>query len=284
MLLKKCTLVAALYLLHASLINAQRLRYAATMPSIALGAYSTRQSDAFAFTGNPAALAQQKIMAAGVCAERRFLLSATSTYRAVVALPTRLGHFGLQLDRGGFDHFSENTLGLVYARSLGRQIDLGLQFNYYGYRVPAYGNASTVGMALGALLHLTDRLHAGVAVCNPIGAAFSKAPDEKMATALRLGMGYEASDHLLLTAELLKEEGRGLHITVGAQYQLGQHFFARAGFVSANGQPAVQTGTGFAGLGLGWQRWRLHLTGSWHPQLGPSPALVFLVHFTQTDR
>ena len=109
------------------------------MPYIGLGAYSTQQNDPFSFTGNQAALANTKHAGVGLYGERRFLLHETSSYTLAAAIPTQLGNFGLQLNYSGFKNFNENKIGLAYARSLGKKVDIGVQFNYYGYRIPAYG-------------------------------------------------------------------------------------------------------------------------------------------------
>jgi hypothetical protein len=272
MLQKQVTLWVVALAINTANVCSQTLRYSVAMPYVGLGAYSGRHIYVFAFTGNQAALAQQREAAVGVYGEQRFMLAATSAYRAALALPTKLGNFGIQLNYTGFKNFNENAIGLAYARSLGKKMDMGIQFNYYGYRVPGYGQASTVNFELGTILHFSEKLHGGIHLYNPIGAALSKSTGEKLASAYRLGMGYDASDRFFVSAEISKEEDRDMGLTVGAQYQLMQQFFARAGFVSG-------TATVFAGLGLGWKNIRLDLAGSYHPQLGLSPGLLLIMHF-----
>src|SRR5688572_28105163 len=112
------------------------------MPYISLGAYSQQQQDVFSFVNNQAALAGVKAAGIGIFGERRFLLAENSAYTIAAALPTSKGNFGLQVNYAGFDNFNENKIGLAYARSLGSKLAMGIQFNYYGYRIPTYGNAS----------------------------------------------------------------------------------------------------------------------------------------------
>lgn len=90
----------------------------------------------FSFTSNQAALAGAKFAAVGVYGERRFMLEETSLYGLALALPTKnLGNFGVMVNYSGFSNFNENKAGLAYARSLGSKVDIGIQFNYYGYRI-----------------------------------------------------------------------------------------------------------------------------------------------------
>lgn len=255
-----------------SLAVSQTLRYNISMPYVGLSAYNSHQTDAFSFTGNQAALAKTTAAGVGVYGERRFLLAENSVYGLAAAIPTNKGNFGIQMNYAGFTGFNENKLGLAYARSLGKLIDIGVQFNYYGYRIPQYGNASAINFELGMLMHFTSKLTGGIHVYNPVGGKLGKEQDEKLASAYKFGMGYEASENFTVSAEIVKEEDKNVNVTGGVQYQFMKQLFARVGFVS-------DTGSGFAGIGLGWKNFRLDLSGSYHPQLGFSPGLLFLVNF-----
>jgi hypothetical protein len=257
------------------LLLAQSLRQPVAAPYIGLGAYSTQQNDVFSFTNNQAALAEVKEGGAGVYGERRFLLAATSVYAAAVTIPTSKGNFGVSLKYLGFKNFNENQLGLAYARSLGKKVAIGVQFNYYGYRVPAYNNASTINFEMGALIQLTEKLKAGVHVYNPVGGKLSKT-EEKITAAYKFGLGYDASERFFVGAEIVKEENFPVNLNAGFQYRFEKAFFLRAGIASA-------TSIGYAGVGVSWSNLRLDITGSYHPQLGVSPGLLLIINFGKRD-
>ena len=252
--------------------SAQSLRYPLAQPYISLSAYSMQQNDPLSFTGNQAALAQSKNAGIGLFGERRFLLGETSAYTLAASLPTRLGNFGIQLNYAGFKNFSENKIGLAYARKLGKVVDIGVQFNYYGYRIPSYGNASTINFEMGALLHLTDKLNAGIHVYNPVGGKLGRDSEEKIASAYKFGLGYDASEKFFISAEIIKEEDKVVNVIAGFQYQFAKQFFAKAGFISESGTP-------YAGAGVGWKNLRLDISSSYHPQLGFSPGLLLIMNF-----
>ncbi len=236
-----------------------------------LGAYSTKQQDVFSFINNQAALVQIKQAAAGVYGERRFLLAATSLSTVAVAMPSSMGNFGINLKYGGFKNFNESQAGLAYARSLGSKFDIGVQFNYYGYRVPGYNSANTVNFEIGAIAHLTDQLNAGIHVYNPVGGKFSKT-EEKLTTAYTIGLGYDASDRFFVSAEIVRQEDYPVNVNAGLQYQFMKQFFARVGISSASS-------TAYGGVGIGWNNFRLDFSGSYHPQLGWSPGLLLIINF-----
>ena len=173
-------------------LPAQSLRRPIAASYIGLGAYSINHVDVFSFSSNQAALAQIKDPAIGVYGEKRFLLDATNMYSAVAALPTKQGNFGIQADYFGFKNYNESQIGLAYARSLGKLLDIGIKFNYYSFRIPAYQNSSSVNFEIGAILHLTARLNAGIHFYNPVGGNLSKTNNEKLSSIYKFGFGYEA--------------------------------------------------------------------------------------------
>lgn len=275
--MKTTLLLLSLLMLHGNLLPAQSLRYSLAQPYISLSAYSFQQNDPLSFTGNQAALAQVKSAGIGVFGEKRFMLSETSVYTLGASLPTRLGNFGILLNYAGFKNFNENKVGLAYARKLGKMIDVGIQFNYYGYRIPAYKNAATINFEIGAMLHLTDKLNAGLHVYNPVGGKLGTSTslsmdDEKLASAYKFGLGYDASDKLFISSEIIKEEDKSVNVIAGLQYQFAKQFFAKAGFIS-------ESTTAYAGAGVAWKNLRLDISSSYHPQLGFSPGLLLIMNF-----
>ena len=239
-----------------------------------LGAYSTQQEDVFSYLNNQAALAEVKKVAIGIYGERRFSLAATSLYGATVAIPTKNGNFGINLIHTGFKNFTESQAGLAYAISLGKKVDVGVQFNYYGYNVPSYGSNAAINFEIGAIVHLTDKVNIGVHVYNPVGGNFTKT-DEKLTAAYTLGLGYDLSDNFFVSTEIVKEEDFPVRINTGFQYRFMHQFFVRAGIVTA-------TSTWYAGVGVSWGNFRLDVTGSYHPQLGLSPGLLLIMNFEKT--
>jgi len=254
-------------------VFSQSVRQPISAIYLGLSAYSREHADAFSYLNNQAALAQIKSTTFGVYGEKRFLLAATSLYTATVAIPTKNGNFGINLNYSGFKDFNENQVGVAYARSLGGKVDIGVQFNYYGYRVPSYNNPSTVTFEIGVIVHLTDKLNMGIHVYNPVGGKLSKS-NEKLTSAYKVGLGYDVSDNFFISTEIVKEENFPVSINTGIQYNFIKKFFARVGIVSA-------TSTAYAGFGVSWRNFRLDITSSYHPQLGLSPGLLLLINFAK---
>lgn len=241
------------------------------------GAYSLNHGDVFSFTSNQASLAQLKNTAAGVYAERRFMLTELNYYTAVAGLVTSSGNFGLKTGYSGFTDYNETQLGLAYARKLGDKMDIGVQFNYNNIRIPVYGSASAISFEAGTVLHLTEKIHAGIQINNPVGGKFGKEQREKLPSVYSFGMGYDASEKFFASAEIIKEEDQPVNVNAGLQYKFLPQLLARMGIASA-------TSFVWAGAGLSWKSFRVDVTASYHPQLGITPGLLLLFNFYKKDK
>ena len=258
------------------LINGQTVRRPVAAVYTGLGAYSINHVDVFSFTNNQASLAQMKNASAGVYGERRFMLDELSLYQLAIAVPTNSGNFGIKAGYFGFSDYNESQLGLAYARKLGSNVDVGVQFNYNGIQVNGYGNSSAINFEIGTILHLTDKLNAGVHAYNPVGGKFGKNAEEKLASVYTVGLGYEASEKFFVSAEIEKEENQPVNVNAGMQYKFLPQFMARAGI-------ATNTSNVYAGVGLFLKTFRLDVVASYHPQLGVTPGLMIAYNFSKKN-
>lgn len=256
-------------------IQAQTVRQPLSSLYPGIGAYSKNVADAFSMIVNPASISNLKVSGAGVYGERRFLLNALNQYTAVAGFKTSSGNFGVQADYFGYSNYNESQLGLGYGRSLGSKVDVGVKFNYYNLRMATYGSASTFNFEAGVVMHLSDKLHAGFSVFNPVGGELNKETNEKIAAVYRGGFGYEASDLFFITAEIIKEENKNVGVNAAFQYAFIKQMFLRAGMNTLNSQP-------FVGVGLKLGELRLDFATNYHPQLGISPAVMLLFNFSKT--
>ena len=125
---------------------------------------------------------------------------------------------------------------------------------------------------IGAMLHLTDKLNAGLHVYNPVAGKLGKTSGEKLASAYKFGLGYDASDKFFISTEIIKEEEKPVNVIAGLQYHFANQFFVKAGFIS-------ESTTAYAGAGVAWKNLRLDISSSYHPQLGFSPGLLLIMNF-----
>lgn len=256
--------------------NGQTVRRPVAALYTGLGSYSINHADVFSFTNNQASLAQMTNASAGVYGERRFLLDELSLYQLAVAVPTKSGNFGLKAGYFGFNDYNESQMGLGYARKLGAKVDVGVQFNYNAIQISSYGNSSAINFEVGTILHLTEKLHAGVHAYNPVGGKFGKSQEEKLASIYTVGLGYEASEKFFVSAEIEKEEDQQVNVNAGMQYKFLPQLMARVGI-------ATNTSNVYAGVGLFLKSFRLDVVASYHPQLGVTPGLMLIYNSSKKN-
>jgi hypothetical protein len=257
--------------------NGQAVRQPLSVRYAGLGAYSKNFSDIFSATANLASLAQLKTGGFGVYGERRFMLEELNAYTAIAALPTASGTFGFQGDYFGSSAFNESQLGILYARKIAKQIDIGVKFNYYSVRIPGYQSASAINFEAGAIFHLTDKLHTGFHIYNPGGSKLGKTGYEKLAAVYRLGIGYEASEMLFISSEIIKEEDRQVSVNAGIQYNLNKYVFMRTGI-------STFTDNSYVSVGFQLSFARIDINTAYHPQLGFTPGVLLLFNIKKADK
>ncbi len=236
-----------------------------------LAAYSRENVDLYATRNNVAALAQLKNNAFGVYAENRFLIPELNLYAASIGLKVQHGAFALHGSYFGLDVYHQLSLSLGYGMSVTKNVDVGVQFNYQSLQQAGgfYGSASSINASVGAIFHLTDKVHAGIGIYNPTGSQFGKNSGEKLPAQFTFGMGYDASDKVYVSAEMVKEENLPAGVNAGFQYQFQKQFFMRLGVSTASSNV-------YAGFGLAFQHYRIDIAASYHPQLGISPGVLLL--------
>lgn len=250
-------------------LYAQLVRKPVITPYAGTGAYSSTHADVFSLLANTAALTQAENFTAGVYGEQRFMLKELAYYAGAFVLPTKSGNFAVTTAYRGGKDMNEYQVALAYARSLGKTVDVGVKFNYNGLTINGYGNAHAVGVELGTVLHLTDKLHGGLQVMNPVRSKFGENKDEKLASVYIFGAGYEASEKFFISTELIKEEKQPVIVQANLQYKL-------LSFLQLRGGVSTGTSSYWLGVGLGWRSIRFDVVTGYHNRLGLSPGVMMI--------
>src|SRR5207302_871371 len=145
---------------------------------------------------------------------------------------------------------------------------------YNHIRIAGYGNASAINFEVGSIIHLTEKMHAGFHVYNPVGGKLGKNSDEKIAAVYTTGIGYEASEKFFISTELKKEENQAVTINVALHYAFIKQFFIRGGIASGSDNS-------FAGVGIKWKNFRTDISATYHRLLGFTPSLLLIFCFKE---
>jgi hypothetical protein len=263
------TVLSALALLLAPLSgHLQAVRIPVAFAYARLSAYAPRFADALSSNSNVAVLASLDTASIGINSEKRFMLAGLSAYQAAAAIPTPVGHFGVNASFGGSEAYRETGIGFSYARRLGPLVSAGVRFNYIAVNAGSYGSAGRISAEAGILVRVAERVMAGLHVADPGGSRMGK-NGERTRGLYTAGLGCELSGHSFLAVEIQKEEGEPVSVNAGLQYGFARTLWARGGFTSAASQF-------YLGLGVGLTLLRVDVVATLHPYLGVTPGLAVL--------
>ncbi|HRP56800.1 hypothetical protein [Agriterribacter sp.] len=241
------------------------------------GAYSKNFTDVFSLSSNIAALSALNSFSTGVYSERKFMLEETSLYTVAIAMPTSSGNFALQADHFGYKAYNESQVGIAYGLALSSKAGIGAKFNYYNLRIPSYLNASAINFEIGSVIHISEQLHTGVSIYNPLSSPLGKNTGEKIASVYKTGLGYEMSVSFFTQLEVIKEKGKDVNVHAGIQYRPIKQLFARAGIFTG-------TSSCYFGAGYLYRKLRMDFSVGFHPQLGISPGLLLLYQLNKNAK
>ncbi|MCU7551053.1 hypothetical protein OCK74_18180 [Chitinophagaceae bacterium LB-8] len=233
--------------------------------------YSKLQAEAFSFTSNQAALAIFKKPAFSIYGEKRFLLDELAFFAASAVLPTSSGNFGFSARRFGSLNFNETEAGLAYGRKLNDRVSIGAQFNYRAFKANGYGSSGLLAVDAGAIFQFSDELRGGFHVYKPAGTLTGKESETKLASVYEIGLGYDASDQLFLSAIANKVDGLGMQVTASLQYAFTKLLLCKAGISSGSA-------SFFMGAGVELSDFRIDAITSYHQNLGITPAVQLSYH------
>ena len=259
----RCSLLSVLLMVVVD-AAAQQQRYSPVAGFAEVEAFS-RQPGVFSGMINQAALAGNTGFAAGFTGEQRFLLKDLQHYGMVMAFPVGQHRFGVSGNHFGNTVYRETEVGIAYARRISK-LDIGVQFNYSGIRIGAYGSGAAYCIAGGAILQLTDELRAGMHIYNPTRSGYGSGDAQPLPVMYTAGLGYDLSERFFIGISIRKEEGRNTGLYCGSRYTFSDRLLARIGISTAERSFYIGAGVQLKGL-------QLLVTTSCNPLLGLSPQL-----------
>src|SRR5690606_30814398 len=103
----------------------------------AMGSTGTALEGIYSLTANPAGLVGVERLTASINYQHHFFSQDVTTQAALLGVSTRLGSFGLSLNRFGLKAaYNDLKAGFAFAKRLSSRIALGLSASYHELRIP----------------------------------------------------------------------------------------------------------------------------------------------------
>ena len=238
-----------------------------------LGFANVTCSDLWSLQNNQAGAASIQHFSIGTFYENRFMLKELSYKAAAIACPTKSGVFGLTTSYFGYSQYNETSLGLAYAKKLGKNISAGICFDHLSVHIAEpYGNKSVITFEVGLLAKITEKLTAGIHIFNPASARLTDYADERIPTIFRFGFSYSFSKIVILNTEYEKSLNQNPSFKAGLEYHPVKEMFMRADIMT---NPVAFK----LGAGVKYKKIKLDFATSVHQILGYSPAISMIYEF-----
>lgn len=250
---------------------------------ISLGnAYTGVRGDFWAMYANPAGLAGMKDMQAGVFFERRFLLQELNLGTAAFAMPFKTRHVaGINFGGFGFGGYSETNVALSYAASILDNLSLGVKMHYLRASIMGYGATGAFVVDAGLNAQIAKGLTIGFSGYNinqaRLNATQVDGNKDQIPSTLSLGLAYQASDKVLLVADMERQVNYPYSFRGGVEYAILPILKARVGAGTA---PVIFN----AGLGLSIKNLDIDWANSYHQRLGYTPSLSLSYRFAKKEQ
>lgn len=242
--------------------------------SASLGGCSVSLTDFWNIANNQAGIASFKDPAIGIFYQSNYLTNQISSKSIAGFMPTRFGVIGLTYNHFGYTLFNRQKAGIVYAKSFGDKLRIGLQLDYYLTHIANnYGSASNITFDLGLQYELNSYITIGAWVTNPIRTKLSDFDDERLPTIMKTGLTWHVSNNFITILEIEKNTIiQPLVLRGGAEYSINQSYFFRIGFSTY--KEIFSFGTGIKIKHL-----YIDISAVMHESLGFTPQVSLIYHF-----
>lgn len=199
--------------------------------SLGLGHANVTLTDIWSSNNNQAALAHVKEFGFGFAYENRFGLSELGLKNFNMAIPIKLGTFGLTVQQFGFSDYNENKFGLAYGLNISKNVSLGVQLDYLLISIAETQTPNKDGLTaeIGLLADVSEKLTLGAHVYNLPNSSLSGDIEEKIPMIIRLGLNYEFSKKLFTVVDVEKNIDLDPNLKVGIEYHPIDALFFRGG-------------------------------------------------------
>lgn len=238
----------------------------------AIGNTGVAINDVWTLQSNQAGTTSLKKPTASVSYRNSYLNPELSTQSAVIVYPAGRNVMGLSLQNYGFSAYSEQKIGVSYAKRFGNSIAASLNFNLHQVKVAQYGSARAYSVEAGLQYHVDENLLIGTHISNPNRSAFDRDVNAFIPVSLEFGASYKFTDKVLLNSGIVKTLNSVTDFRCGLEYSV-INWLAFRGGLAAN--PFRQ----FAGFGYQLNDLKIDAAASSHPNLGFSPQIALSYEF-----
>jgi len=201
-----------------------------------------------------------------ISTEQRFTLSDLTLASAALAFKAKnLGVLGLFISNYGLKEYREQKFGLSFSKQLAKSVAVGAQWSYNTIRIDEYGSTSFIGIDLGIIGYLNDKISIAAHISNPVTSVITT--EESTTQIFNVGMKYNLSEKVSMLSDFRVISGYSNSFHFGLDYNIVKPLNFRIG---------VDTGGSSVHFGLSYNlnpKSAVQAGFTNHQYLGVTPAL-----------
>ena len=241
---------------------------------VSLGNASVALISPFSVFHNQAALALVKYNTVAIDYRQPYLIDGFGTKALAVVIPAPVSNFAFSVQQKGIQGYHESRFGIAMAKTIGKRISAGLQFNYFLVGFPEQGSSrGTFLIEFGMLLQAVNNVTVGLHIFNPARASIESLNlKSNLPATATAGVTLKPAANLLFVSAVAYAIDDPLNVRMGVEYQFSESFFVR-GCIS--GKPVRHS----AGLGYKNRYFDVDFAIVHHQTLGYTPSISLTLIF-----
>ncbi|HSF52507.1 MAG TPA: hypothetical protein VLA71_02090 [Algoriphagus sp.] len=167
--------------------------------------------------------------------DHRFGLQELSTVDLALGWKNDFGTIGFGVSRFGGKLFNQQLIGLGFSNTLGI-VSLGAKIDWFQTQIEGFGTGNAMIFSLGGVAELGPDFFLGANFSNLNRAKISQNSEQRLPTAIQLGISYLPGESVKILAEIEKDIELEPLFKAGIEYQLKEWIVLRTGISSNPGR------------------------------------------------
>ena len=229
--MKRLLLIVFFIIFYAHNTHAWNLIHPSGGRSLSLGNCSVTLNDFWSCNNNLAGITSLQGTCIGLSYSNKFMMKELGYKNIGITYNSNIGVFLITASQFGYEHYSENLIGLGYARDFGPNLRIGLKLDYLFFLLSnEYKNKSAPTFEIGIQYQINKSLCIGVYAFNPINIKTKSLNKDKIPIVIRLGLSYYINDDFFITSEIEENSEHNFSYRFGVEYEIYKNIYIRSGF------------------------------------------------------
>ncbi|GAB3223276.1 hypothetical protein J0A67_10665 [Algoriphagus aestuariicola] len=191
--------------------------------------------DSWTYFNNIGALDRIENSEISVGFDHRYGMPELSTVDLAFGWKTDFGTLGLGMSRFGGKLFNQQLLGVGFSNTMGI-VSIGAKLDWFQTQIEGFGSGHAFLFSLGGIAELGPKFFLGANFSNLNRAKISQNSEQRLPTAIQLGITYLPVESIRILVEMEKDIALDPIAKAGIEYQLRDWIVLRTGISSNPGR------------------------------------------------